>query len=177
MSIKAKHFKRISITAEKPSIEMDGQEVGGQNLAIRENVGKIEICHIGTGVVVMTLESHVARHKAGGADFEEFVDADISLAAEIAGSKIHPDVTNALVGFVAGKKIAFGHDVALSGATIKTVATGHTTVDVVVAVEGTEAVTAGSKILANKSVTAGSIELSAKGAIGTTLVHWIAIGT
>jgi len=85
--------------------------------------------------------------------------------------------TNAIIGAASGKKIVFGYDEELTDATTKTVATGLSSVDVVVAVEGTEAgTTAADKILANKSATAGSIELTAKGASGTTKVHWIAIG-
>jgi len=86
-------------------------------------------------------------------------------------------IANAIIGAASGKKIVFGYDEELTDATTKTVATGLSSVDVVVAVEGTEAATTpASKILANKSATAGSIELTAKGASGTTKVHWIAIG-
>jgi len=87
------------------------------------------------------------------------------------------EVEKALLTSTSGKKIAYGYEEELTDATAKTVATGLSVVEVVIAIEGTEAATPGSKILANKSATAGSIELTAKGATGTTKVHWVVIGT
>lgn len=58
----------IVVSKPVPGINLKGAEAGAKNLIIRENSGVTEIYDVGAATVVMTLESHAARHKPGGAD-------------------------------------------------------------------------------------------------------------
>lgn len=58
----------IHATASIPRVRLEGTEAGAADLSIRENAGVIEIYDEGTGTVVLTIESHQARHASGGAD-------------------------------------------------------------------------------------------------------------
>jgi len=59
---------QVHISASTPKAHLEGTETDGKNLSIRENAGVIEIYQEPDGPVVMTLESHQARHQPGGAD-------------------------------------------------------------------------------------------------------------
>jgi len=59
---------QLHISASTPKAHLEGTETNAKNLSVRENAGVIEIYDEANGSVVMTIESHQARHQPGGAD-------------------------------------------------------------------------------------------------------------
>jgi len=59
---------QLHISASTPKAHLEGTETNAKNLSVRENAGVIEIYDEAAGSVVMTIESHQARHQPGGAD-------------------------------------------------------------------------------------------------------------
>lgn len=88
-----------------PAVQLQGTETDAKDLSIRENAGKTEIYDNGAGSVVMTLESHQARHASGGADaisglaYTQFsadsiqLTVDIPMVADFAGATVAADAT------------------------------------------------------------------------------------
>ena len=116
---------------------------------------------------------------------DSIVDADINTAAAIEGSKISPDVTNAVIGVGAGYKIARGKTSVTGTADI---ATGLTTVVEAVACLAVDAALTGDCVTVADSATSGNIVLKVwkrtsasdctpVAATAAKSVRWIAVGT
>jgi len=111
------------------------------------------------------------------------VDADVNAAAAIAGSKISPDVSNALVGTASGEVIIHGQaEITGSG----TVTTGLTTVTTFVACQkgdytlqynGVTVEASGANFLIKVWKPTGAADCTPIAATTLALVKWIAIGT
>lgn len=112
----------------------------------------------------------------------QITNSDVASGAAIAGSKISPDVTNAVIGAASGYKIARG-SVSVTGST--TVDAGVTVTAVVASLESIGTGAGNPFVVTAKPATSGStskIVLSVyqdSGAAATTAgtVNWIVVGS
>lgn len=99
----------IHADAEIPRVRLEGLEVDGKNLDVRENAGATEIYDVDTGAVVMTLEGHSSRHENGGGDEISTLDG-LSIGSQTAEShqSRHSSGGNDTITGIAASQLASG---------------------------------------------------------------------